>query len=91
MVLYELATNAVKYGALSNSRGRVSVTWDLTKDEQSSRATLHWQETGGPPVAPPKERGFGSLLIENALDGDSGKAELEFHPEGVVCNIQVAL
>jgi PAS domain S-box-containing protein len=65
MALHELATNAVKYGALSNGGGRVCVAWELSEDPR--RLIFRWQERGGPPVEPPKHKGFGSNLIERAL------------------------
>jgi two-component system, chemotaxis family, CheB/CheR fusion protein len=89
MVLHELATNAIKYGALSNNAGHVSVSWEVSRDEQLTCVTIRWSEHGGPPVEPPKERGFGSLLIEKALAGEAGKAQLEFIPVGLVCTIEM--
>jgi two-component sensor histidine kinase len=58
MALHELATNAVKYGALSNGGGSVSIVWE--RQYQSSRVKLVWKESGGPEVSPPKRKGFGS-------------------------------
>ena len=84
MVLHELATNAVKYGALSNASGSVSVAWQR---EDGNRLRLTWQETGGPPVAPPSHKGFGSTLIEHSLDGVS----FEFAPTGVTCILNIDL
>jgi PAS domain S-box-containing protein len=84
MMLHELATNAVKYGALSNGSGQVGVVWELSQD---NRLQLRWQETGGPPVKPPERKGFGSRLIEWAFDG--GGSRLEFAPEGVTCTVVV--
>ena len=85
MILHELGTNAVKYGALSSDNGRVSVTWELTNEANDSRLRLHWRESGGPPVQPPDRKGFGSTLIERALEGESGKAQMDFNPSGLVC------
>ena len=67
MALHELATNAVKYGALSNGAGRVSIAWE--RQSQANRVKLVWQESGGPEVCPPKQKGFGSHLIERAFAG----------------------
>ena len=61
MALHELATNSLKYGALSVEDGRIDVTWDCPGDGFS----IVWRETGGPPVEPPDHRGFGSQLIED--------------------------
>jgi two-component sensor histidine kinase len=87
MTLHELATNAVKYGALSNESGRVRVAWELLKN---NRLKLCWQESGGPAVKPPERTGFGSLLIGRALHGEAG-AHLDFAPEGVTCTLDLAL
>jgi two-component sensor histidine kinase len=89
LALHELATNAVKYGALSNAEGRVSVSWDFG-DVHGTRLRVHWQETGGPPVSPPERTGFGSTLIERALGGSHG-AKMDFAIEGVSCTFEVPL
>ena len=91
MALHELATNAVKYGALSNETGRVRVVWDTSADEAPKRFRLCWKESGGPPVSPPKQKGFGSLLIERALQNQLGPARLDFDPGGLVCSIEISL
>ena len=89
MALHELATNAVKYGALSNNAGRVSIDWE--RDCQANRVKLVWQESGGPKVCSPKQKGFGSHLIERAFTGQLGGSELRFSPEGLSCTLEVAL
>ena len=71
MALHELATNAVKYGALSNGGGRVSIAWE--RQCQANRVKLVWQESGGPEVSPPKQKGFGSHLIERAFGSQLGE------------------
>jgi PAS domain S-box-containing protein len=91
MVLHELATNAVKYGALSNGAGRVAVTWEQLADRESPHLRLSWKESGGPPVAAPQRRGFGSHLIERALAGDPGETRLEFNPAGLQCSLEIPL
>jgi two-component sensor histidine kinase len=94
MVLHELATNAVKYGALSNEFGVVRLTWEVVgaEDAQDSEAVrLTWRELGGPLVAPPERKGFGSFLIERALQGGSGKAQLDYNPNGLVCTLKVPI
>jgi PAS domain S-box-containing protein len=88
MALHELATNAVKYGALSNATGRVHVGWEQTP---KNALRLRWQESGGPAVKPPERKGFGSQLIERALDGGQGAARFEFAPQGVMCTLEIAL
>jgi two-component sensor histidine kinase len=88
MCLHELATNATKYGALSNADGRVSVTWTV----EAQRLELRWQESGGPAVTVPKKRGFGSRLIERVIAGDlNGSAKLSFAPDGVTCVIRATV
>jgi two-component sensor histidine kinase/CheY-like chemotaxis protein len=85
MILHELATNAAKYGALSNNKGNVEVRWSANRE-----FTISWTERGGPNVVPPSHRGFGSTVVkamaESSLDGD---VDLEFAPTGlrwqVVC------
>jgi PAS domain S-box-containing protein len=89
MALHELATNAVKYGALSNGSGRVKVSWE--RHFQPDRVKLVWQESGGPKVSPPKQKGFGSHLIERAFAGHLGGSELLFNPQGLSCALEVAL
>jgi PAS domain S-box-containing protein len=88
MALQELATNAVKYGALSNENGRVEIRWSLDKTNSPAHLHLRWQESGGPSVRPPSRRGFGTRLIERSLAGDlHGEAKIEFATTGLVCTI----
>jgi len=92
MALHELATNAVKYGALSLPDGQVRIDWSVATGTGAPRLTLTWTETGGPPVSPPTRRGFGSRLIERGLAAElSGEARIDFRPEGVVCRIEAGL
>jgi PAS domain S-box-containing protein len=88
MALQELATNAVKYGALSNETGEVRITWRDGDD----RLHLTWAETGGPPVKVPSRRGFGTRLIERSLASDlDGEVRISFEPTGLVCNVDAPL
>jgi len=89
MVFHELATNAAKYGALSNDGGgRIGITWQLEPTPQGDRMRLCWQESGGPPVTPPGRKGFGSRLIERDLAQElDGEVHLAYEPAGVVCQI----
>jgi PAS domain S-box-containing protein len=91
MVLHELATNAVKYGALSSEDGMVAINWSLVDDADSSLVRLIWQERGGPPVSPPMRKGFGSTLIEKALRGTQGETKLRYEREGLTCEIDMRL
>jgi PAS domain S-box-containing protein len=91
MGLHELATNAAKYGALSNDTGTVRLAWHVKPAGDGRQVTLAWQESGGPPVEPPLRKGFGSLLLEQALKSELGRASLEFPREGVVCTVELTV
>jgi PAS domain S-box-containing protein len=82
LVVHELATNARKYGALSNSDGRLSVTWE-TRTNQERQLVLEWGETGGRGIAVPRERGFGTTLIEQTLKASGGTASVRYGAEGM--------
>ncbi|HVV27636.1 MAG TPA: sensor histidine kinase [Rhizomicrobium sp.] len=84
MGFHELATNAARYGALSNAEGLVHVTWAILEDGKTVR--LRWEERGGPPVVRPPRKGFGLRLIEHGLGRElSGVVALDFAPDGLVC------
>jgi signal transduction histidine kinase/FixJ family two-component response regulator len=86
MALHELATNAAKYGALSNDKGRVSIVWQTRSNDQELR--LEWLEANGPAVSPPTRKGFGSRLIERGLAQElGGSARIEYRATGVWCKI----
>ncbi len=86
MALHELATNALKYGALSGPSGQVHIGWTATPD---GGLTLTWREEGGPPVTAPTHSGFGSRLLRQGLNAElGGAAHLSFEPGGLVCVIQ---
>jgi PAS domain S-box-containing protein len=88
MALQELATNAVKYGALSNGTGEVRIEWSDGDD----RLHLTWSETGGPPVKTPSRRGFGTRLIERSLASDlDGEVTIAFEPTGLICTVDAPL
>jgi signal transduction histidine kinase/CheY-like chemotaxis protein len=90
MALHELATNAMKHGALSTQGGRVDLGWTIAGEPPVLR--FHWAESGGPAVTAPRRRGFGSRLVEHGLAQDlGGRVRLEFAPEGVVCTIEAPL
>ncbi len=81
LAINELGTNALKYGALSTETGRVTVSWTI---EEDATMLWRWSEDGGPPVVPPKRRGFGRFLIERVLAADfHGKVGIEYLPKGV--------
>jgi two-component sensor histidine kinase len=88
MILHEIATNAAKYGALSNETGTVSLDWEILEEDGKRKLHLIWTEAGGPPVSAPVQRGFGSRLIErSARDQLGGEATVDFLPRGVVCTV----
>ncbi len=89
MVVHELATNAMKYGSLSVPQGHVDVEW-----QQRGVDTLHltWRESGGPVVAAPQARGFGTRLIEQAVTRElGGQLQVEFEPKGLRCRLVLPL
>ena len=87
LAIHELATNAAKYGALSNLDGRIHITWNLLTPEL---AEVHWRESGGPAVTPPTKRGFGRDLIEKIVAGElKSEVDLKFHSDGVECDLRV--
>jgi two-component sensor histidine kinase len=82
MIVHELATNAAKYGAFSNTDGEVEVRWTTAAD--GGTVDITWSERGGPPVTPPERRGLGSTLIQGMNLGAGSSGEIAFHPGGIV-------
>jgi len=97
MALNELCTNAIKYGALSVPGGRVEVRWSIHTPVAGDPAAqqvleLSWVECDGPRVAPPTRRGFGTELIEGAINYElGGSAVLTFDPQGLRATLRVEL
>jgi PAS domain S-box-containing protein len=92
MVLHELVTNAVKYGALSVLTGRVTVSWDRASNGHATNLVFAWREFGGPPVAVEAKSGYGTQLIRGLVPHElGGTVDLEFAPEGVSCRIEFPL
>lgn len=90
--IHELTTNAIKYGALSNDTGSVSVSWNIGTENDRERLSMVWRETGGPPVTPPLRRGFGTRMIQRVLDSDpTGKVDFDFAEAGLVCSFGISL
>ena len=86
----ELATNAMKYGALSNAAGSVAVDWKIEPAPKSDRLILHWQEKDGPPVVPSSHKGFGSSVIERGLAHElQAITHLDYRPDGLVCTMNI--
>lgn len=92
MALQELATNATKYGSLSNTSGQIFLSWRIEGAPSVPCLHFSWQEKGGPPVVPPSRRGFGSRLIERSLAQElEGQVTITFEPDGVICSIEAPL
>ncbi|MGR6328950.1 PAS domain-containing protein [Sphingomonas sp. XXL09] len=92
LALHELATNAAKYGALSNGTGRVMLTWSVDGLDEDATLAIVWREVGGPLITPPERKGFGSVLIERSLRSYfSGKAATDYRPEGLVFELETRL
>jgi PAS domain S-box-containing protein len=87
LAVHELATNATKYGALSNSGGRVNITWGIAAGRSGANLTFRWQERGGPPAIAPKRVGFGTTLLRAIFR----TVTLDYSSEGLTCEIQAAL
>ncbi|HLH96179.1 MAG TPA: HWE histidine kinase domain-containing protein [Xanthobacteraceae bacterium] len=85
LIVHELATNAVKYGALSNVSGAVAVSWKMASDGQAVK--FRWSERGGPPVAPPRRRGFGTTLLSATFPG----ARIFYLAQGLSCEFDLAV
>jgi PAS domain S-box-containing protein len=84
VTLHELATNAVKYGALSTANGHIDLKWS---HEANGRLNLRWIETGGPTVLPPTRRGFGGRIIEQMIAQLKGESRFDWRAEGLICEI----
>jgi two-component sensor histidine kinase len=90
--LHELATNALKYGALSVPTGRMEIRWSLEPGERGKVLQLLWRERGGPLVRRPSRRGFGTRMIEGSLAHELGAAvSIEFNPEGILVHLTAEL
>ncbi|GAA4023144.1 hypothetical protein GCM10022280_24810 [Sphingomonas swuensis] len=88
MAIHELATNALKYGSLSNETGKVEVRWK----NEDGRLRLSWKERGGPVVHEPERRGFGSRMIERGLSAElGGSVVIHFEPDGVLCEVNAPM
>lgn len=88
LMLHELATNAAKYGALSTSGGRLSISWNVVPSGSSIGIDFHWREEGGPPVAPPTSRGFGSRLLATSAQQMGAQFEVEYVAPGFRCRLR---
>ena len=82
LIVHELATNAVKYGAFREPGGTVHVSWSVEDRADEPTLFFRWQERGGPPVAKPSRKGFGSVLLEHAVGGSDTAPRFDYAPEG---------
>jgi two-component sensor histidine kinase len=87
LMLHELGTNSVKYGALSKPGGIVKLDWSVNV----GKLELHWAESGGPPVKAPLKRGFGTILIEQTVRGEGGHSEMQIEAEGLRWDITIPI
>ena len=90
MILHELCTNALKYGALSNETGRITMNWTARPEANQTTVSLIWTEEGGPTVKPPEEEGFGTRLISNLSRQLSGECNFRYPPSGLIVHITFA-
>ena len=92
LAIHELATNAIKYGALSQPSGRVDASWRVDAAADPTQLIFEWRERGGPRVEPPSRKGFGSELLEKTLAFEfKGKTSLTYDPSGLHCTIAIPL
>jgi two-component sensor histidine kinase len=87
LAAHELATNALKYGALSVPEGRVRVAWRGL----NGRIVIRWRESGGPAVRPPQKRGYGSIMLRRLVEAAHGTMTMEFPPTGVTAEISLSI
>jgi len=92
MAVNELATNAMKYGALSSESGELGIEWEIVEDAGGPALSLEWRERGGPPAVAPIRTGFGTRLMCRSIEGDlGGKLELTFEPSGLICRMRIPM
>lgn len=91
LIVHELSTNALKYGALSAPGGRVSISGSIDRTNGSGMLLFLWKETGGPKVSAPTRKGFGSLILVDAAQQFGTQATMTFAPDGLVYELRVDL
>lgn len=91
MIFHELATNAAKFGSLSDAAGQLALEWKHeTEADGRKKLCVYWKESGGPEVQPPRHRGFGTNLVERGVKVElGGAARLDFNPKGLQCEIRI--
>jgi two-component sensor histidine kinase/PAS domain-containing protein len=91
LAVHELATNALKYGALSVPDGTVSLVWSITPTRETDEIAFEWKERGGPKPVPPAKPGFGTRMIKHvAAREKSGRVDIDYQPDGLFCRIAFA-
>jgi PAS domain S-box-containing protein len=89
LAFHELATNAIKYGALRAETGTISIKWTLTPGSDGKLFAMEWKENGGPPVRPPSSEGFGAMVIRQSVARErAGRIVLDYLPEGLSCRFE---
>lgn len=92
LVLHELATNAMKHGALQREEGRITVEWSMLTEDGKRVLDITWVETGGPPTTAPRRSGFGTMLVERGLEqGLGAETRLDWSEQGLRANFKVPL
>jgi len=92
MAIHELGTNAVKYGALSKSAGKVDIRWNIQSEEDGEYLVLEWKETGGPAATAPDETGFGTQILDQFLVSSlNGKTTLTYGEDGFCWSLKAPL
>jgi two-component system, chemotaxis family, CheB/CheR fusion protein len=92
LAIHELATNALKYGALSRPTGRIEANWRIDQTAERQEIVFEWREKGGPEIEAPQRKGFGAELLQRTLAFElKGKTELAFDPAGLRCTITIPL
>src|SRR5262249_46520455 len=88
--LFELATNAVKYGALASQTGKISIRWEQVETDERRCVRFTWKESGGPPVGQPMRKGFGAMVIERFMAATfGGRVESAFLPQGFAWTLEI--
>ena len=92
IVFNELATNAAKYGALSNEAGSIQIEWAEESPSEGARIRLQWKEKDGPPVETPSRKGFGTRVVERGLSHElESTVHLDFQPGGLACTMTIPI
>jgi PAS domain S-box-containing protein len=90
MIIHELGTNALKYGALSSADGRISISGKVDRYDGTGSFVFSWKESGGPRVSPPKKRGFGSVILLEAAQ-EFGNVTVNYPPDGLMYQLRLDL